>query len=116
MGVNLALIVFRPLRGELPVNERDDAISGMCYYWIVRRNHERGTRTFAQILYERQHGISIAAIKVAGRLIHNDQRWMSDQCTSNGDSLLLASGELKGPVASSMAHPYQSQHLHCRSR
>jgi hypothetical protein len=52
------------------------------------------------------------AVQVAGGLVGQDDRWRVDQRSRDGDSLLLPTGELVGPVAGPVGHAHRvQQHL-----
>ena len=81
--------------------KRDAAIGSLCDIGIVR-NHYDG-RTLSMQLFEKRHDlIAGVAIKGTCRFIGQDQHWVVYERSSDGDALLLASGELTGPVVCSM--------------
>ena len=45
-----------------------------------------------------QDELGSIAVEVAGRFIGKDDLWPGSQSSGNGDSLLLAAGQLTGPV------------------
>ena len=50
-----------------------------------------------------------AGIQVAGRLVGHDERRIGDDRPGNAHALLLAAGELPGPVADAVGQPDQLQ-------
>ena len=53
-----------------------------------------------QLVEQREDLVAGAAVEVAGRLVGEQDRRAVDQRPGDGDALLLAAGELVGPVAS----------------
>ena len=57
-------------------------------------NHNDGVALRMDLLELFHDDMTIAAIKVAGRLVSEDDARVSDQAASDGNALLLATGEL----------------------
>jgi hypothetical protein len=81
--------------------ERDAALGPVGDIGVMG-DHDYGGPLVMQLLEERQNLIASVAIKSAGRLIGQDQRWLIDERPGNGDALLLASGKLAWPMIFAM--------------
>ena len=55
-------------------------------------------------------------VEVSGRLVGEDDLRLTSQCPRRGDALLLASGELVGPVLEAVAKSGDAHHLGKRGR
>ena len=64
-----------------------------------------------KFLEQRHDLVAGAAIKGAGRLIGQDEHWLIYERSSDGDALLLASGELTWPMVSAMTQADALQSL-----
>ena len=92
--------------------ERDAAFRSFCYIGIVC-NHDDCGSLLMEFLEQRHDLVAGAAIKGARRLIGQDKRWLIYQRPSDGNALLLATGELIWPMVSAMAQADALQSL-CR--
>jgi hypothetical protein len=81
--------------------ERDAALGPVGDIGVMR-DHDYGGPLAMQLLEQRQNLIASIAIKSAGRLVGQDQRWLIDKCPSDGDALLLATRKLAWPMIFAM--------------
>ena len=81
--------------------KRYAALGSPCDIGIVRNHYN--CRPLSMKLFEKRHDlVAGGAIKGACRLIGQYKHGVVDEGASDGDALLLASGELTGPMMPSM--------------
>ena len=86
-----------------PIIHGGDSI-GVLKNAIVMRDDDHGAfGSFGDALKELHHDLTILGIERSGRLVTDDQTRLMHQCPRDGDTLLLPTGELIGPVFHSVS-------------
>ena len=86
-----------------PVSEAR-VVFGVCH-------HDNGGSLFVQFGQELHHFGSVLGVQVTGRLIGEDDLRVRNDGTGNGDTLLLASGQLLREMAGTMADVHTFQYV-----
>src|ERR1700677_4645516 len=93
---SLALTVFDV--GDFAVAHVEDAVSDLGGLGVVG-DHEDGLVELAAGLAEHvEGGIGVVGVEVAGGLVGEDYGGSGNQCSRDGDALLLSAGKLVGAV------------------
>src|SRR6185437_10899191 len=71
--------------------------------WIVSNHHDRLSEFLIQTREHGQHFVSRRRVKIAGRLVGEDQVGVGYDGSRNSHALLLAAGELPGKVMETIA-------------
>src|SRR5580692_6757478 len=94
----------RRITDDPPVPDLDVPFHGGRDVGVVGDDHDRGA-VAVQLAEQVQDGRAGRAVQVAGGLVGHDQCGPAGQGPGDGGALLLAAGQLVGPVPSAMAEP-----------
>ena len=80
--------------------------------WIVRDHHNRLVKILVQTFQDFEDFSGRMAIEVAGRFVSQQQSWIADDGTGDGDTLLLTTRKLLGKMVHSVFETNQFQGRH----
>ena len=104
------LLIFLYFTNDCAVEEINDARS-VSRITVGMGNHD-DSRTLAVELGEEFHDLApVVRVKIAGRLVGEDDGGPGDERAGYGDALLLSAGELLGKVARTVAHIDLGKHF-----
>ena len=83
---------------DFAVLNADDAVRQLSDFLVVGDHHDGLAEFLARHPQKRQHVLTGAAVKVAGRLVGQQNRGLGCERACNCDALLLAAGQLAGQV------------------
>ena len=79
---------------------------------FVVGNHQNGLLVLSRHgLQQRQDFLAVFTVQIAGRLVRQNQCGPCNQSSANGDTLLLAAGELTGKMMTAFGQPQNIQQL-----
>jgi hypothetical protein len=93
----------RAVLDELAVAERDQAVGVGGGDGVVGDHDHRLAELVYRAPQQLEHVGAGPGVEVAGRLVGEDDGRFGDEGTGDGDALLLAAGELGGPVGAAIA-------------
>jgi len=77
---------------------------------LVMGHHDNGFAQFVdQTAQQSENRVCCFAVEVASRLVGDDERWIGDDCSGDGDALFLAAGKLAWEVVAAVRKPDQSE-------
>ena len=80
---------------------------------VVGNDNERLTPFSAQVPDQCMEKIGILTVEVPRGFIRQDNAWIIHQCAGNGDTLLLSTRKLRGPLVGPISHPDLSEKFQC---
>ena len=104
------------LADHTTVSEKHDAVGVRSGEWIVG-DHDDRLPQFRDRVPEKFEQVSArAGVKVAGRLVGEDDLRLACKCACGGDTLLLPTRELVGAVLETVTEAGNTHHLGERGR
>ena len=100
---------MRRIGCDQSIHDVDRAIGGCGDVGIVGGDDEGRPGGSAQVANHLQHVLAILLVKVACRLVHDDDGWLGRQRPRHGDTLLLAARKLCRTITQTVTQPYQPQ-------
>src|SRR5579872_5304035 len=94
----------RRITEDPPVSDLDTPLHGGGHLEVVGDDHD-GRALLVQGAQQRQDGFARGRVQVPGGLVRHDQGGATGQRPGDGGALLLAAGELVGPVPEAVAEP-----------
>src|SRR5690349_1549536 len=91
--------------GDLTVDEEDDPVRVRGRHRVVGHHDDGLAEVVHRLAHELQDLGPGVGVEVAGGLVGEGQLRLADQGPGDGNPLLLAAGELGGPVAEAVAQP-----------
>src|SRR6266403_1756883 len=94
--------VLQGIEMQTPVRELNAAVGLACDIRVMR-DHENGVAGVVQLAKNLQHDGFVDFVEIACGLIRENQLGLVDEGASDGHSLLLAAGELRGKMCEAVA-------------